>query len=120
MRTRMEKFVPDEIITAAATMGRKGGASKSPAKTAAVRENGRKGGRPRKVSINPSDITRHGITILLGQGRTATQGMDGNLPTLVIRDNGRKIKTYRGSSLYFSQKLTKDDKAYLASLGSTE
>lgn len=43
----MEKYMPNEISTAAATLGRKGGASKSPAKRAAVRENGRKGGRPR-------------------------------------------------------------------------
>lgn len=42
----MEKYVPDEISTAASLMGRKGGSSKSPAKQAAVRENGRKGGRP--------------------------------------------------------------------------
>lgn len=41
----MEKYIPSEISTAAAVLGRKGGASKSPAKTAAVRENGRRGGR---------------------------------------------------------------------------
>ena len=40
-----------ETIDAAAAMGRKGGKSKSPAKTAAARENGRKGGRPRKETI---------------------------------------------------------------------
>lgn len=34
----------------ATRMGTKGGRAKSPAKTAAVRENGRKGGRPRKVA----------------------------------------------------------------------
>jgi hypothetical protein len=33
------------------TMGRKGGKSKSDAKTAAARDNGRKGGRPRKETI---------------------------------------------------------------------
>jgi hypothetical protein len=32
----------------AAALGRKGGQAKSDAKTAAVRENGKKGGRPRK------------------------------------------------------------------------
>jgi hypothetical protein len=31
------------------TMGRKGGSRKSPAKTRSSRENGKKGGRPRKV-----------------------------------------------------------------------
>ena len=33
-----------------AEMGRKGGSATSPAKTAAARENGKKGGRPRKVA----------------------------------------------------------------------
>lgn len=35
------------ISEAAAALGRKGGASRSAAKVAAVRENGRKGGRPK-------------------------------------------------------------------------
>ena len=34
---------------AAVTMGRLGGKAKTPAKAAASRENGKKGGRPRKV-----------------------------------------------------------------------
>ncbi len=34
--------------TAAVALGRKGGKAKSEAKTAAARENGKKGGRPRK------------------------------------------------------------------------
>ncbi len=38
------------ITSAAALLGRKGGAAKSPAKAAAVRENGKRGGRPRKSS----------------------------------------------------------------------
>lgn len=33
----------------------KGGRSRSPAKLAAVRENGRKGGRPRKHVLTPND-----------------------------------------------------------------
>ena len=36
-----------EISAAAAALGRRGGASRSAAKVAAVRENGRKGGRPK-------------------------------------------------------------------------
>jgi len=40
-----------EIKTAAAVMGRKGGKVKSEAKTKAARENGQKGGRPRKMNI---------------------------------------------------------------------
>lgn len=35
--------------SAASTLGRKGGKSTSPVKQAAVRENGKKGGRPRKA-----------------------------------------------------------------------
>jgi hypothetical protein len=42
-----DKFVPF-IEAAAATLGRNGGASKSKAKTSAARENGKKGGRPKK------------------------------------------------------------------------
>lgn len=37
-----------EIVSAAAAMGRKGGSARTPAKQAASRENGRKGGRPKK------------------------------------------------------------------------
>jgi hypothetical protein len=42
MSTRKERQ------NAAAILGRKGGQAKSPAKTLAVRANGKKGGRPRK------------------------------------------------------------------------
>jgi hypothetical protein len=35
----------------AAQLGRSGGQSRSPSKAAAARENGRKGGRPRKVAV---------------------------------------------------------------------
>ncbi len=40
-----------DISTAAATLGRKGGESTSPAKTDASRLNGKNGGRPRKYSV---------------------------------------------------------------------
>ena len=39
-----------DVSTAAAIMGRKGGSVKSERKTAAVRENGKHGGRPRKTA----------------------------------------------------------------------
>jgi hypothetical protein len=42
----MDGFAPS--CHAAAEFGRRGGAKKSPAKTAAVRANGKKGGRPKK------------------------------------------------------------------------
>lgn len=45
------KNTTTEISAAAAALGRKGGAVKSEAKAAAVRENGKKGGRPRKNSL---------------------------------------------------------------------
>jgi hypothetical protein len=40
----------DEIISAAAALGRKGGKAKSMCKTASSRENGKLGGRPRKAT----------------------------------------------------------------------
>jgi len=44
--------IPEEItrIEAAASMGRKGGKAKTPAKAAACRRNGKKGGRPKKIT----------------------------------------------------------------------
>jgi hypothetical protein len=42
--------MPDTVPAMAAALGRKGGVSTSAAKVAAVRENGKKGGRPRKPS----------------------------------------------------------------------
>lgn len=41
---------PSDISSAASILGRKGGASKSEAKSTAARVNGKKGGRPRKPS----------------------------------------------------------------------
>jgi hypothetical protein len=46
-RTRKEAEESLRVSQAAAALGRKGGSAKSPAKTAAVRENGKKGGRPK-------------------------------------------------------------------------
>lgn len=68
------------------------------------------------MMINLSDIRRHGKTIILGQGYSATEDYSHNLPKLRIRKNGRPIQVYRGSSLYFNNQLTDDDKRYLASL----
>ena len=68
-------------------------------------------------TIRAEQIKRQGRTILLGQGRTATEGRDG-LNTLTIRENGKVIKTLRGSSLGFGRKLSAEDKDYLAALGS--
>jgi hypothetical protein len=63
-------------------------------------------------------IKRHGKYILLKNGKTAEEGFNGNLPILIIRENGKIIYSYRGSSLYFSRKLTEEDKDYLAALSS--
>jgi len=63
--------------------------------------------------INVSGIRRHGRTILLGNGTTATERRSGGLPELVIRKNGKITHEYRGSSLYFSRNLTEEDKNYL-------
>lgn len=45
----LEKRKNDAAKTAAQTLGAKGGAVKSKAKAQAARENGKKGGRPRKA-----------------------------------------------------------------------
>lgn len=42
----MDKYARDGLSSAASALGKVGGASKSPAKSAASRENGRLGGRP--------------------------------------------------------------------------
>lgn len=68
------------------------------------------------MRLNASEIRRHGNTILLGQGYTATEHYGGGLPELIIRKNGKVINKYRGSSLYFSKKLTEEDKEYLIAL----
>jgi hypothetical protein len=68
--------------------------------------------------LKTDNVKRHGRTILLGNGYTATEGREGNLPTLRIRKNGKQIKFYRGSSLVFSKNLTLEDKEYLISLAS--
>lgn len=69
-----------------------------------------------KMSINLSDIRRHGKTIILGQEYTATEDYRHNIPELIIRKNGKIVKEYRGSSLHFSRQLTEEDKMYLAYL----
>jgi len=48
MRLGLLCVTVNEITKAAATLGRLGGLARSEKKAAAVRENGKKGGRPRK------------------------------------------------------------------------
>lgn len=62
-------------------------------------------------------IRRCGTVISLGNGLTAKEGYDG-VPTIEFRLRGRHVKTYRGSSLVFSERLTDEDKRYIASLAS--
>ena len=61
-------------------------------------------------------IHRRGKYISISDGITATEGLKGNIPTLIIRKNGKKVKEYTGSSLRFSKELTEEDKRYLAYL----
>ncbi len=63
-----------------------------------------------------AQIRRHGNYIRIAPGLTATEGMNGNLPSLTIRRNGKRIKYFRGSSLIFAEALTEEDKQYLVSL----
>jgi len=46
-----------------------------------------------------NNVKRYGMTILLGGGYTATEGHEGNLPTLRIRKDGKEVSFFRGSSL---------------------
>ena len=68
------------------------------------------------MKIKTSDIKRDGKIILLGQGYTAKEGYSGNIPMLTIHKDGKQIFEYSGSSLYFSDPLTEEDKEFLASL----
>jgi hypothetical protein len=52
------------MFDAAQTMGRKGGQSTSEAKQAAVRENGKLGGRPITATINPDGVSIKGCSII--------------------------------------------------------
>ena len=49
--TIAQKFGIDPVSTAAATLGRKGGASKTEAKQSSSRENGKLGGRPKRIEM---------------------------------------------------------------------
>jgi hypothetical protein len=53
-----EYGIDPEESKAAAILGRKGGAAKSPTKTTAVRENGKKGGRPKLAKYDIADDPR--------------------------------------------------------------
>jgi len=72
------------------------------------------------TQINPDKITRHSNYIKIALGITATEGSDGNLPSLLVRKNGRKVAKYRGSSLVFGERLTDEDRRYLASLATAD
>ena len=63
-----------------------------------------------------SNIRRHGNHIRIAPGITAIEGREGNMRTLTIKQDGKVIKTYRGSSLHFAEKLTDEDREYLAGL----
>lgn len=62
---RRKEIDMDDISRAAAALGRKGGSARSEAKTAAVRENGRKGGRPKKPS-NTQPRFAPGLSFFVG------------------------------------------------------
>ena len=96
--------------TAAAALGRKGGSSKSPAKQAAVRENGKKGGRPKKeensmklkVSVPPT-MEQGSYTCIADNKADAlwqynsARAHDG-LESLKRMPNGTEYKTVKGGN----------------------
>ena len=65
-------------------------------------------------TINPAEVKRTGSYIKLGNGRTAIEKTN----SLEIRENGKTLKTFKGSSIGFNTALTHEDKSYLACLAS--
>jgi hypothetical protein len=59
---------------------------------------------------------RRGDYIWISPGITAREGYEGSLPTLEIRRKGKRVKFYRGSSLYFADPLSLQDKQFLEAL----
>jgi hypothetical protein len=59
----------DDVSSAASLLGRKGGQAKSERKTAAVRENGKKGGRPKKEGTTMEELIRRALAEYLGKPR---------------------------------------------------
>lgn len=53
-----------ELFEAARILGQKGGSVSSPAKAAAARENGKLGGRPLSVKLNPDGVSVAGCSII--------------------------------------------------------
>ena len=51
---------------------------------------------------------------------TAREGYDGNTPTLTIRSGGKIIACFRGDSLHFADKITKNDCTFLLALAKLE
>ena len=68
------------------------------------------------MEIDKNTIRRRGQYIQIADGLTATEDWDGNLPTLSIRRDGKQVKFWRGSSLYFNTPLTAEDKDFLVAL----
>lgn len=80
----LESHDPDT----AAEMGRKGGQAKSERKTAAVRENGKKGGRPRKIN-NTEDNMKHESNCTCddcNMEKGMRKLLDGSIPAMRRRD----------------------------------
>jgi general stress protein YciG len=48
----------DDLSEAAANLGRKGGQARTPAKARSSKENGKKGGRPKKDPSTPSRVRK--------------------------------------------------------------
>ncbi len=58
MNKRQTKKKNKKLALAAAILGAAGGASRSPAKVLASRENGKKGGRPRKDATKTANMNQ--------------------------------------------------------------
>jgi hypothetical protein len=80
----IEQYISDRVSVGISDIGRLGGSAKSEVKAAAVRENGKKGGRPKKEPGKVSKI-RYGKAEVLEQCTTGIR---------LIKFNGRFYTTY--------------------------
>ena len=97
--------IPTATSTAAAVLGRRGGQSKSKAKTKASRANGAKGGRPIKIDyieLNYSAVPWMSMPQLILRDQERTKFLKGHLRQSNIR---KKHPEYRDTLLHYRTQM---------------